>query len=570
MDANIGGSSGGHLAVLLDDTVYHFQYSADEIFTLNREKPEQFYEVYNQNENRSIETTPLRLESAAVDSIRTRLDSYFLVQQKYIRLLSWMKQDAEFLEKLSQRQSIAVDHTAYFVPAAKCAADSSHEMRDSAAWARTIGPDLLSKRADADAKPLPEPFVLQRSPVAPDVFPEAPASYSQLLSEKIQTDRLASVLREPHCPGSDFLTTNIEIDAGARAALEVILVDLRKSARSLWLSQRPDRAGALLLTMARIVAVETSLKRNQLTMLDTTPPEHMTGDRDNLLRFPDYGELPARARSICHGILLTNVASEDWSRQLNLLENCVTRYYELARTDSPLVRFYQGNMSPRGAGLVDYSAASAATGDEWFQNNPSASESLVRQARQAYGDFQADIQKTYSFNLIAKNCATELLREIVRAFASEEEAVAALGGNLYPSANFIPALASRQAGRLHTSEAPRMRPSKRLAMLEKMYESSHRLLRPVVYLRESNVASSTLYSTKDEDSMFLFFTDDALILRPVYGVLNVSYGLVQAGLGCARIPWDGGTRLKSGVRGVLFSLPELAFFNIRKGSYPVP
>jgi len=34
------------------------------------------------------------------------------------------------------------------------------------------------------------------------------------------------------------------------------------------------------------------------------------------------------------------------------------------------------------------------------------------------------------------------------------------------------------------------------------------------------------------------------------------------------LPVDHGNMLMVGLRGALFSLPELAFFNIRKGSFP--
>ena len=45
-----------------------------------------------------------------------------------------------------------------------------------------------------------------------------------------------------------------------------------------------------------------------------------------------------------------------------------------------------------------------------------------------------------------------------------------------------------------------------------------------VYLRESNTLSSTIYRRNGRDSFFLFFTDDALPVRPIYGALNVAAG----------------------------------------------
>ena len=98
-----------------------------------------------------------------------------------------------------------------------------------------------------------------------------------------------------------------------------------------------------------------------------------------------------------------------------------------------------------------------------------------------------------------------------------------------------------------------------------MYAREHRL---VVLARESNTLTSTLYEPPPDDSAFLFFTDDAVAARPLLGAINVMAGLGVAAAGIATLPVDGGARLTSGLRGALFSLPELVFFNIRKGSFP--
>jgi hypothetical protein len=98
-----------------------------------------------------------------------------------------------------------------------------------------------------------------------------------------------------------------------------------------------------------------------------------------------------------------------------------------------------------------------------------------------------------------------------------------------------------------------------------MYEREN----PVwVFLRESNTLTSTLYRRAPDDSAFLFFTDDAIPARPVLGALNLVAGLGVAAAGLAMLPVDHGNMLMAGLKGALFSLPELAFFNIRKGSFP--
>jgi hypothetical protein len=88
-----------------------------------------------------------------------------------------------------------------------------------------------------------------------------------------------------------------------------------------------------------------------------------------------------------------------------------------------------------------------------------------------------------------------------------------------------------------------------------------------VALRESNTLTSTLYTPGGEDSLFLFFTDDGAALRPLLGAFNLTAALAGAGAGLLRLPFDGGRLLDAALRGALFSLPELAFQNIRKGTF---
>jgi hypothetical protein len=86
------------------------------------------------------------------------------------------------------------------------------------------------------------------------------------------------------------------------------------------------------------------------------------------------------------------------------------------------------------------------------------------------------------------------------------------------------------------------------------------------FLRESNTLSSSLYRGDDRDPAFLFFTEDAVWPRPVFGAFNLAAGLGQLSWGILRAPFDRGADLQAGAEGVAFSLPELVFVSLRKGS----
>jgi hypothetical protein len=91
-----------------------------------------------------------------------------------------------------------------------------------------------------------------------------------------------------------------------------------------------------------------------------------------------------------------------------------------------------------------------------------------------------------------------------------------------------------------------------------------------VFLRESNVVTSTLYRPQPRDSIFLFFTDDVGPVRPLFGAVNLVTGLAASVAGVATLPVDGGELLWAGLRGAVSSLPELVFQNIRKGTFDLP
>jgi hypothetical protein len=88
-----------------------------------------------------------------------------------------------------------------------------------------------------------------------------------------------------------------------------------------------------------------------------------------------------------------------------------------------------------------------------------------------------------------------------------------------------------------------------------------------VFLRESNTLTSAIYRRNADDSIFVFFTDDAVVARPLFGAVNLVAGIAASAVGLVALPVDGGATLWAGLKGVLFSLPELFFQNIRKGSF---
>jgi hypothetical protein len=191
------------------------------------------------------------------------------------------------------------------------------------------------------------------------------------------------------------------------------------------------------------------------------------------------------------------------------------------------------------------------------------------------------LERLYSYNLLNRNCVTEIFAAINRAMeqgflgrngsgpasapAIRDESVRRLGGFIDGSRGltFVPFVSAAEVSGRYTVVAQREIPSYRRRLLAEMQERESPL---VVMVRESNTVTSTAYRPGSDDSSFLFFTDGQPLLRPVLGACNLLYGVGDTLLGLLTMPVNGPRRLISGARGMLFSLPELLFINIRKGT----
>ena len=174
------------------------------------------------------------------------------------------------------------------------------------------------------------------------------------------------------------------------------------------------------------------------------------------------------------------------------------------------------------------------------------------------------MRDVFGYQLVTHNCVSEIFATI-DAELGRDESERQLGGYIRSagSLNFIPRLSYRAVTRAYRPAEVGEIPSYRRRRLETMYAEENDIK---VYLRESNTLSSTIYRRNGRDSFFLFFTDDALPVRPLYGALNVVAGAGEMAFGVLRAPLDRGRTLWSGIKGVVFSLPELAFVNLRKGT----
>ncbi|GAB6140191.1 hypothetical protein JCM14076_09200 [Methylosoma difficile] len=185
----------------------------------------------------------------------------------------------------------------------------------------------------------------------------------------------------------------------------------------------------------------------------------------------------------------------------------------------------------------------------------------------------------YQYNLITRNCVTELFKTINQALLQQnnqginpsnqaervkQESTQRLGGTLSTDFNFIPYVSFQSVQDHYNVTASSVINSYRNQQLDMLYARNNGLMN---VLRESNTFTSSVYPYNPDDAFFIFFTDDNVTVRPVLGLFNTAAGIGQTVFGIFSWPFDAGKNLSAGATGILMSLPELVFFNIRKGSY---
>jgi hypothetical protein len=203
---------------------------------------------------------------------------------------------------------------------------------------------------------------------------------------------------------------------------------------------------------------------------------------------------------------------------------------------------------------------------------------LLDQVRESASRYHERLRRLHGYDLIQHNCVSEIFRTLEVALAGgrtpeagdelrawvREESTRRLGGYVHPVAglNFIPFVSSWRVRERWSVTQRNLLPSYRHHRLAEMAASEPGLL---VALRESNVLTARTHRSAELEGFFVFFTDTQVPLRPLLGAVNVGAGLLRSALGLVALPFDRGQGLLSGLSGVMYSVPELAFQNIRKG-----
>ncbi len=346
-----------------------------------------------------------------------------------------------------------------------------------------------------------------------------------------------------------------ELDAAEARQIRAYAKQLEIQLAKLVTSQRPDWGYSLLLGMARLETLRESLALGRWVVLDSVPANPaFLSQRAVKRRDPFVVELGDRARvEFFEARTHFATTSDPEEPTLAWLEEAVNRHATFQRgfEQNIAIPIYElGSLPDRTAIIRELSLPDV---------DPQTLRHAAKTAKLRERAYLAAVKRDFGYQLVSNNCVTEIF-----ATVGQEWNPAIAGDVNDPNGllDFIPVVAYQKVLATHTDAEPSEIPSFRRSQLEQMYAAENDL---GVYLRESNTLTSTIYRRNDTEPFFLFFTEEAAPLRPVYGALNFAAGIGEMALGIFRAPWDRGKMFTSGIIGAVFSLPELVFINLRKG-----
>jgi len=566
--AGEGNSAGGHAAIRFGDAVYHFQHRAPGLLVPARSNAGTFFWHYGVRENRTIRRAAVSVDAATFARLRDRFNTRYLVERRTAAVLETLRRDRVLLEAWAAGQDgLVIEDARPFAaedPSPARAGDvppqwsDDHgrspalvELRDAAA--ARLRPDTLAALADRqrdalaslDVDALVGPVPFDERGVADPGY-RLSERWTDLGARLLAVDVLTSArrVRPEVLVGDDQVAPLGELE---RARLAAFRATLLQGLVRLVGASRPDWGGPLLAGMARLQAIDASLASGRLWVVAGGPAV----------------DAPARSGDDARAYA-AEVARGGRARLRDLR---VAALREAALDEQSYARL-ERTLREVAASHAVATGADGETGALGLRVprpslEPVRLAAAARRAAASEAAYERTVKARLGYGLLDHNCVTEIFHTIDRELTPAESA-RLLGGHVDARVGLdvVPARSFEVVRRTWTGARTSETPSYRARRLDEMCRTEPAA---VVRLREGNVLTSTLYRPTDEDSAFLFFTDDVVLARPLYGLANLAYGTAAAGVGLLALPLDRGRSLRRGVHGVVASVPELGFVSIRKG-----
>jgi len=616
VEANEGDSSGGHAAIRFEKQTFHFQHDSSGIIRIRRLDSTAFDHIYAMLGNRTIQESRIAVSEETYQLLRDAFIQLVVIQDAQLDIRDSLGRDVALFEMLLKQvngrsnqgeiSGLPLKGLGYFLSDGANRPETTPDSSDGDAVSAPLPSPALIKLQERIRSTHGERFIeeritqirttlreidLQAAPssapgISKDTYPllaasaSASTSYTDSLLTLFALELLQSApqLRPGTywLPESDLfrLADQEKLFLAAVAEqLEGDLVRLVKSSRSDW-------GFPLIAGMARLAALEASLSSGRLVLLDLFPNDARQQSRQTRAGHDYLPEL----KNDLEKVFLQRRREFFKNEKIRELDYAVLE--RVGNQLAELERAITNGTLPRRLPEFPLPSREAWRNDLVFPDMDAAS--LKREleiARATEREYAAALYNLYSYDLVRRNCVTEIFTSINSTLGrlastkkgvgkpaakdsgqtARDESLQRLGGFVDPSGGltFIPFVSAGTVDACYSVTARQERLSYRAEKLAEMKKRESPLW---VFLRESNTITSTIYRPAAGDSPFLFFTDDTILLRPLFGAFNLLAGVGKSLLGLAVMPLEGTKQLHLGVKGILFSLPELAFVNLRKGS----
>lgn len=587
VEAGSGASGGGHAAIRIGETTYHYVYAEPGLIESIAEPNEDFDYAYRALGNRSIHARRIAADAAAYQALADAFERRHVTQRVQLARLDAAERDSALIAQLRARRCAAgagpagadgprVRGAGYFgsdrrsrrSPSASAASGDPTAMLDASAIVglrgaieRAHGRGALEGRAVATRHQIGSLGLSATPP--PEIAEGTIPSYEAGFAERYETLVSASVALDvllhgrPPLPAAYRVVEEpaIRLTDGERALLRSRAASLRAALVRLAAARRPDWGHPMLVGMARLAALDASLRSGRLVVPDAFDDAGPWVSVEKLLEDEPVVAALLRERSDDHAAaraeLFASAPESElvWSR----FEVAAAALHELrdaVRRGHGPVRAHPETMLPSRAAVPDPALPLPRADCETLAKWQAAAEAAASAWRER-------VRELYRYDVIARNCVTEIFRTL-------DAAGVGLRAGRTPAAGlgFVPFVSAGAVDGSYPVTRRTTLLSYRAHGLARLRETQGRLR---TALRESNTLTATLRHADERDDLFLFYTDDATLLRPLYGAINAGVGAGAAVAGLATLPFDRGSLLVRAARSFVFSLPEIAFVNFRKG-----
>ncbi|GIX40703.1 MAG: hypothetical protein KatS3mg129_0436 [Leptospiraceae bacterium] len=180
-------------------------------------------------------------------------------------------------------------------------------------------------------------------------------------------------------------------------------------------------------------------------------------------------------------------------------------------------------------------------------------------------------QRIFEYNLITKNCVTDLIQLITNY--TNSKTLNTIFSNLYNSKNFSHITKGHFIPYFSYISLKKILKEQSISYKEIYYPSFRNelfLKNKLKPLKEISTITSKIYYFNQNDSFFLFFTERHIIIRPIFGFVNLLSSLGKTSYEILRLPYsiyENNISISKEVRGLFFSFTEIFFISIRKGTF---